>query len=93
MVEIRFLEKNEKWYKIHDWEQHQPWIYHSEVRSEQAKNAARARWNAVSMQDACAEHAERNAPSPIPTPIPVYINAFVEKIINILPSPFTFLGI
>lgn len=73
MVEIRFLEKNEKWYKIHDWEQHQPWIYHSEVRSEQAKNAARARWNAVSMQDACAEHAERNAPSPIPTPIPTPI--------------------
>lgn len=70
MVDVGFLEKSARGYEIHDWEQHQPWIFHCEVRSEQAKNAARARWDAVSMPDACAEHANSNAPSPIPTPIP-----------------------
>jgi len=70
MVDVGLLEKTEKWYEIHDWNQHQPWIYYSEVRSEQAKNAARTRWDAVSMPNACGEHTISNAPSPIPTPIP-----------------------
>lgn len=73
MVDVGFLEKSSRGYEIHDWEQHQPWIFHCEVRSEQAKNAARARWDAVSMQSACVEHTNSNAPSPSPTPIPTPI--------------------
>lgn len=70
MLDVGFLVRGLEGYEIHDWAHHQPWIFHSEVRSELAKTAARARWNAVGMQNACKEHAERNAPSPNPNPNP-----------------------
>ena len=79
MVDVGFLEKSARGYEIHDWEQHQPWIFHCEVRSEQAKNAPRARLDAVSMQSACGEHTISNAPSPIPTPIPTPIPIPIPK--------------
>lgn len=82
LVSTGLLEKNNGVYKIHDWEKHQPWIYNSEVRSENAKKSAKARWSneivesnneetdTERMRDACETHNNRNAPSPIPTPIP-----------------------
>lgn len=77
LLDVKLLDFENEVYQIHDWKHHQPWIYFSEARSEKAKIAAQARWNgkldtenAVSMQDACGEHKERNAPSPTPTPNP-----------------------
>lgn len=64
---IKFLELIDGVYVLHDWEEHQGFIYHSEERSAKAKRAAKARWdteaeetedfsNAGSMQGACGTH-------------------------------------
>jgi hypothetical protein len=85
LVDVGFLEVSNGVYSIHDWEKHQPWVFHSEERSEIARNAANAKWNrlkgknknvksnqddAQRMRSACETHAERNAPSPSPLPLP-----------------------
>jgi len=59
---------------LHDWEEHNPFAFHAEDRSEKARNAAKERWakrnnaksNAGSMLRACNEHQSSNAPSPNP---------------------------
>jgi len=43
---IGFLELVDGEYCIHDWEDNQPYVYHSDKRSEKAKKAAEARWHA-----------------------------------------------
>jgi hypothetical protein len=77
LLQVKLLDFENGVYQIHDWKHHQPWIYFSDTRSEKARIAAEARWNgktdtenAHSMQDACGEHTECNAPSPTPTPTP-----------------------
>ena len=82
MLKSGFLEKNGNGeYKLHDWEDHQPWVCHADERSQRAKEAALARWgsksNANSMRGACETHTKRNAPSPSPIPyqdIVAYLN-------------------
>ncbi len=62
--------------KIHDWQEHQPWVFHAKDRSRLAKAAAEQRWSGPRKPvkrgfyaDSNAErNAERNAPSPIPSP-------------------------
>jgi hypothetical protein len=48
---ISFLEKKGSLYSIHDWDVNQPWIYHAEERSEQAKKAINARWDKEKQED------------------------------------------
>ena len=79
---IGFIDIIDDEYHIHDWEEHQPWIYHSDVRSKIAKKNADARWSAKtlqpkcdshadSMQTACDLHNDGNAPTPPPLPMPI----------------------
>jgi hypothetical protein len=61
---------------IHDWNEHQPWVFHSEKRIEAAKIGAAKRWekrkvNAPRIRSASVPHAEGNAPSPTPSPLPL----------------------
>lgn len=70
LLEVGFLKKEGGAYAIHDWKEHQPWIYHADARSERAKNAAARRWDAGRIQVASKSHTTSNAPSPIPTPSP-----------------------
>jgi hypothetical protein len=80
MLECGFLDKGEDGtYRLHDWEDHQPFVIEAPKRSLQAQKAAEARWgkkpgkqaasksNAQSMPTACDEHADRNAPTYLPT--------------------------
>lgn len=71
--ELRLIEKKGKVYVIHDWEDNNPWAASADKRSEQARDAAKARWgktkekqevspNAASMRSACVAHANSNAP-------------------------------
>ncbi|CCK82408.1 hypothetical protein [Desulfobacula toluolica] len=86
LLESKWLDEVDGVYHLHDWEDHQGWVFRSEERSKIAKKAAETRWkkrrgvkedqgvhtkgNAVSMQGACGEHADSNAPSPSPSPSP-----------------------
>lgn len=42
-VEIGFLDEDDE-FRIHGWEEHQPWLVGAGDRSKQAQNAARMRW-------------------------------------------------
>lgn len=82
---IRFLEKTDDGFLIHDWQDHNEYAFHADERSDKAKKAARARWNkdsekpknTTSNAKLCTEHAASNAtsinkqcPSPSPSPSP-----------------------
>ena len=74
---IKFLDKEEKSLKIHDWKDHQPWVFFSKERSEIARKNASKRWktkkknsNANGIQSASNRHTLGNAPSPSPSPSP-----------------------
>ena len=42
---VGFLDKTESGvYKIHDWEEHQPWVFYSKERSKKARKAALVKW-------------------------------------------------
>jgi hypothetical protein len=78
-VRMRWVDKDENGcLRIHDWPEHQPWLFHTDKRSEAAKVGAGARWekqnkrgvNARRKRGASEPHATRNAPSPAPSPIP-----------------------
>ena len=45
LIDFRWLDEDSGTYKIHDWELHQPWAVGQEERSQQAKEAARVRWD------------------------------------------------
>jgi len=82
MVEVGLLvQGTDGYYIIHDWDQHQPWIYHSDVRSEQARKAIETRWgkrensqinasNTVSIRNEYGTNTESNTPYPSPSPSP-----------------------
>lgn len=44
LLSVHLLEPSVQGYSIHDWDKHQPWLYHADQRSEQAKKAIEARW-------------------------------------------------
>lgn len=84
MIESGFLDKGEDGnYRLHDWEDHQPFVIEAPKRSQQAKKAAESRWSKkaalpeASEMDAhsmltecsqhCDQHADRNAPTYLPT--------------------------
>ena len=82
-VRMRWVDEAENGVlSIHDWRDHQPYIFHSDRRSEAASVAAAARWekytkrgvNPRRKRDASGAqtgaHAGRNAPAPAPDPDP-----------------------
>ena len=70
-------------YQIHDWKDHQGYVYHSLERSERGRKAAEARWHKKPDAKSCNEHMpddtsstcstmqRQNAPTPSPVPNPV----------------------
>lgn len=68
LVECGFLEKGENGvYSLHDWEDHQAYVIHTERRKAQARNAAAARWKPreeeETMLGECCQHTDSNPPS------------------------------
>lgn len=72
LLDVKLLEQTNNGYIIHDWDDHNPWAAKANSRSEQAREAARKRWdkkgeqkqevNADRMPSASEQHADRNAP-------------------------------
>lgn len=76
LIECGFIDKDDDGvYRLHDWDDHQPFVTEAPKRSQQAKNAAESRWgkkaakrvecgqHATSMPAACDQHANSNAPA------------------------------
>lgn len=76
MLDAGFLDQDENGtFRLHDWEDHQPWVIGAPARSQKAKKAAETRWgkerakpegcstDATSMQGAQSENAGGNAPA------------------------------
>jgi len=92
LVALRLLDAknatgNAPLYAIHDWKDHNSFVYYKENRKKAAKRAAKTRWERKGGQEDNAgrietalppayephknRNAGRNAPSPIPIPIPI----------------------
>lgn len=94
-MELKFLDGEDLHRRIHDWDEHQGWLIHSEKRSEVAKRGAEARWSKSqgsemrgALQAACDRHARGNAPTQfqpqsqtnsIPAPTPAPAGAAAGK--------------
>src|SRR5574343_1663656 len=44
LVELRFLDASDGVFVLHDWEDHNGWVVHSQARSDRGKKGAAARW-------------------------------------------------
>jgi hypothetical protein len=51
LVEVRFLDGEETAYRVHDWEEHNPWVASRPQRIAKAKAAAAARWDKRNQHD------------------------------------------
>lgn len=82
-VRMRWVDQGESGVlSIHDWKEHQPYIFHSDKRSEAARVASAARWEKPTKRGHSARrirlasegdtgpHPEGNPPSPDPDPDP-----------------------
>jgi hypothetical protein len=46
LLDIGWLDAEDEGYlSIHDWQEHQPWVFNSKERSEMARKAVQARWS------------------------------------------------
>jgi len=81
LLDLHWLDRNgDNVYEVHDWQEHQPWIFGSEERSVQAREAAKIMWDkkrsksakkAEKKRTASAPLTDSNAPSPfLSSPIP-----------------------
>jgi uncharacterized phage protein (TIGR02220 family) len=92
LLDVKFLDYTESGYEIHDWKDHQPWIFHAPERSKQAKEAISIRWakdknnteSTLNTDRNTLRITERNTPSPIPSPSPNPLPIPIPK-----PSPAT----
>jgi hypothetical protein len=74
LTDSKLLEKNgDGIYRLHDWEDHQPWAIGATERSNLGRIAAMKRWhpNSDGMPTACQPHTDGNAPYPSPYPSPL----------------------
>ena len=80
---INFLDYENGVYSIHDWEENQPWVYNSDIRSIAARNSVSKRWekkpNTERIRNVKETLYESDTPFlssslPIPIPIPIPIN-------------------
>ena len=61
LIKCGFLDQLEDGtYKIHDWEEHQPWAAGAKERSERARRAAKAKWERMNEEEK-SEHAKKMA--------------------------------
>ena len=78
---MNFLDKNKKGrILIHDWKEHQGWVFHADVRSKIARQNVEKRWNPTktkkkevntdSIPPVSESNTKANAPSPSPSPSP-----------------------
>jgi hypothetical protein len=79
----RFIDGEDGSYCLHEWEEHNGFVFNQKNRSEIARSAAKASWdrrkqstqhtnsNAPSMTDVQSEYDSSNAPSPSPSPSPL----------------------
>lgn len=44
LVSIGFLDRDKGGLVIHDWEKHNPWVFHAQERSQRAKKNVEKRW-------------------------------------------------
>jgi hypothetical protein len=79
LLDIKWLDNTSRGLKLHDWEQHQPFIATHSKRSKQARKAAEIRWEKEKQKqgDTCGQHEsallndeKRYAPYPSPSPLP-----------------------
>ena len=81
VVDVGFLVKTEEGFTIHEWEEHQPWIFHADERSDMAKKSINKRWKKrfeASQYDSDTErirneydtNTQSNTPLPYPLPLP-----------------------
>ena len=65
-------------WKLHDWDVHQPWVYHAPERSEKARKAITKRWangdndldDTKRIPPVYEPNTNRNTPLPLPSPPP-----------------------
>ena len=83
-----FLDLEDGVYSLHDWEENQPWVYNSDIRSGIAKKNIEKRWNKKKKTNGIKKEYEPytngiqlvdtvypigNTPSPLPSPSPLPI--------------------
>ncbi|GEM_PF-5083371 len=71
LVDLRLLDKTKSFFRVHDWQEHNAYLYNKPERIRQARKAARARWKnrtkskitdgADSINGHSAQHPEGNA--------------------------------
>ena len=61
LTEVGFLDGTEGEYRIHDWEEHNPWAAGSNRRSEKAKGNALKKWGAKTGGDSLTNAQKRSA--------------------------------
>ncbi len=94
LMDAGFLE-GEIELSLHDWEEHQPWIYHAPERSAAAKKAVNTRYakrheqgvNTESIRSVNGAKNIRTTPYPTPSPTPIPLVDQVSKDVGDLPSP------
>jgi uncharacterized phage protein (TIGR02220 family) len=83
LVELKWLDFVDGVYRVHDWQEHNPYALHAKDRSERAKKMAAARWDKETPHAAATPRrlgenavsnavsiATSNAPPPVPFPEP-----------------------
>jgi len=74
LLNVRFLDEDDGQYSLHNWKERNPYAYHAEDRSTQAKRAIAKRWeqqrNTASIPPVFGEHEDSNTPLPVPSPSP-----------------------
>ena len=79
LLDLRFVEKENDWLKIHDWEVHNRYCFFSDIRSEIARKNVSKRWEEKHGKikkkykrytDGIRTVYKADTPSPIPFPIP-----------------------
>jgi hypothetical protein len=76
-----FISKHESgWWQLHDWKEHNPYVYTSPLRVDRARKGALALWEKKRKQSLteCPKHEQAmllaqdsNAPAPAPAPAPL----------------------
>ena len=79
LIDTGFIDIYDDIYIIHDWEEHQSFVFHSDERTQASRKAAFAMWkkrregsegHTESKRDASGSLAKGNAPLPLPLPLP-----------------------
>ncbi len=73
--EVSFLDKVDGKYSIHDWREHQPWVFFAKERSAISRENVKKRWENKGINTSCIPSVKEpytigNTPLPFPLPIP-----------------------